>query len=157
MPRVFPEGHVSAAFVTVEQLRRQQDGTAGLEAGEAVMHTSRRDEDEKRFLELTVECQGDEDSAVAQMTGDHLVAQNVLFLVVHTHPLIEWICFYAALVGIGRHLRILRAGRILIEVSCRMLSTFVNIRGGRDVASAGRETACFCGVTLLQDRYQGYA
>ena len=49
------------------------------------MQTSRRDEDEKRFLEVTVECQGDEDSAVAQMTGDHLIAQNLSFFVVHTH------------------------------------------------------------------------
>ena len=71
--------------MTVEQLRRQRDGTAGLGAGEAAMHTSWRDEDEKRFLEVTVECQGDEDGTVAQMTGDHLIAQNVLFLVVHTH------------------------------------------------------------------------
>jgi hypothetical protein len=51
------------------------------------MHTSRRDEDKKRFLEVTVEGQGDKDSAVAQVAGDHLVAQNVFFLVVHTHSL----------------------------------------------------------------------
>ena len=83
------------------------------------MHTSRCDEDEKRFLKVTVERQGDEHSAVA--------FENF------------------------------GAGRILIEVSGRMLSTFVNIRGGRDMASAGRGTACFWGVTFWRDRWQGNA
>ena len=44
------------------------------------MDTSRRDEDERWFLEVAVERQGDEDSAVAHVTGDHLVAQKVFFL-----------------------------------------------------------------------------
>ena len=80
VPRISPEEHVSAVFLTVEQLRRQRDGTSRFGAGEAAMNTSRRDEDERRFLEAAVERQGNEDSAVAHVTGDYLVAQNAFFL-----------------------------------------------------------------------------
>ena len=87
--RISPEGHVSAVFVTVEQLRRQRDETSGFGAGEAAMNTARRDENERRFLEVAVERQGDEDSAVAHVTGDHLIAQMYSLSSSHTHILIE--------------------------------------------------------------------
>ena len=126
---------------------------AGFGAGETAMHTSRRDENDMRFLEVTVERQGDEDSAVAQMTADHLIAQNLSFFVVHTHThphrmdlFLRRISWYHFIVpkSTGSAFENFEAGRILIEVSGRIFSTFVDILwGGRDVAFAGRWIACF--------------
>jgi urate oxidase len=66
-------GHLSAAFVTVEQLRWARIGAAG--AGGAVAeghkHAFWRDGAEKRFVEVEVvrKADGDVDGAVARVAG----------------------------------------------------------------------------------------
>ena len=94
--------HLSAAFVTVEQLRWARIGAAASGAGEVLAghkHAFWRDGAEKRFVEVEVARKGDRDGAVARVAGglrDLLGAQDVfIFYVFHTHTLI-----YAVLIRV---------------------------------------------------------
>jgi urate oxidase len=64
--------HITAAFVTVEQLRWARIGTGtgagGSEAG-GHKHAFWRDGTEKRFVEVEVARKSDEDGAVARVAG----------------------------------------------------------------------------------------
>jgi len=87
--------YLSAAFVTVEQLRCVRIVAAVSDAGEVVGHKLFwNDGTEKRFVEVKVARKGDGDGAVARAAAacglrDPPGAESVLifnvFLVVHTH------------------------------------------------------------------------
>ena len=90
-------GHLSAAFVTVEQLRWARIGVAGAggAAAEGHKHAFWRDGAEKRFVEVEVvrKADGDVDGAVARVAGglrDLLGALTLLFgvcLIIRSHAL----------------------------------------------------------------------
>ena len=89
-------GHLSAAFVTVEQLRWARIGAgAGGAAAEGHKHAFWRDGAEKRFVEVEVvrKADGDVDGAVARVAGglrDLLGALTLLFgvcLIIRSHAL----------------------------------------------------------------------
>jgi len=65
-------GHLSAAFVTVEQLRWARIGAAAKGADEAAgghKHAFWRDGTEKRFVEVELARKGDGDGAVARVAA----------------------------------------------------------------------------------------
>ena len=84
--------HLSATFVTVEQLRWARIGAAVSDAGEAATghkHAFWRDGAEKRFVEVEVARKGDGDDALARVTGglhDLLGAQNDFYVLSDGSP-----------------------------------------------------------------------